>query len=133
MQSTWKPTLAGILTIIGGIMLPFPGTYILPDFNTFNIEPSAPAPPAITEPDQAPVIEIPPTQMITPTWIYAIIGISVTLSVIAIIGGIMALRRRKRGLALTGSILCLLAFPIGTALGIVAIVLLHKGKSEFTW
>ena len=42
-------------------------------------------PPVVVEPTPAPVIEIPPAQQITPTWIYAIIGIGAALAVVVIV------------------------------------------------
>jgi hypothetical protein len=37
------------------------------------------------EPTPAPVVEIPPAQQITPTWVYAIIGIGAALAVVVIV------------------------------------------------
>jgi len=54
-------------------------------FNTGAAPVPAP-PPVVVEPGApAPVIQIPPTQMITPTWIYAIIGIGAALAVVVIV------------------------------------------------
>ena len=53
-------------------------------FNTMA-EPEEAPPPVVVEPTPAPVIEIPPTQQITPTWIYAIIGIGAALAVVVIV------------------------------------------------
>jgi hypothetical protein len=54
------------------------------DIGTFStapeeviVEPSSPTP--------APVINIPPTQQIVPTWIYAVIGIGAALIVVVIV------------------------------------------------
>ena len=43
------------------------------------------APPEPPAPPPAPVIEIPPTKMITPNWIYAIIGVGAALIVLIIV------------------------------------------------
>jgi hypothetical protein len=51
-------------------------------------EPVAPTPPVVVEqvpPSPAPVINIPPTKMITPTWIYAIIGVGAALAIVVIV------------------------------------------------
>jgi hypothetical protein len=48
-------------------------------------EPAAPTPPVVIEQQPAPVINIPPAQQITPTWIYAIIGIGAALAVVVIV------------------------------------------------
>jgi hypothetical protein len=53
-------------------------------FNTMA-QPVAPTPPVVVEQQPAPVINIPPTQQITPTWIYAIIGIGCALAVVVIV------------------------------------------------
>jgi hypothetical protein len=53
-------------------------------FNTMA-EPEAPTPPVVVEEQPAPVINIPPAQHITPTWIYAIIGIGCALAVVVIV------------------------------------------------
>jgi len=53
-------------------------------FNTGS-EPVTPPPPVVVEPTPAPILEIPPAQQITPTWIYAIIGIGAALAVVVIV------------------------------------------------
>jgi hypothetical protein len=53
-------------------------------FNTMA-EPAAPTPPVVVEQQPAPVINIPPAEEITPTWIYAIIGIGAALAVVVIV------------------------------------------------
>jgi hypothetical protein len=44
-----------------------------------------PPPPLVVEPAPAPVLQIPPAQQITPTWIYAMIGIGAALAVVVIV------------------------------------------------
>jgi photosystem II stability/assembly factor-like uncharacterized protein len=53
-------------------------------FNTMA-QPVASTPPVVIEEQPAPVINIPPAQQITPTWIYAIIGIGAALAVVVIV------------------------------------------------
>ena len=53
-------------------------------FNTIA-KPAAPTPPVVVEEQPAPVINIPPAEKITPTWIYAIIGIGCALAVVVIV------------------------------------------------
>jgi hypothetical protein len=53
-------------------------------FNTGS-EPEEPMPPVVVEPTPAPVLQIPPAEQITPTWIYAIIGIGAALAVVVIV------------------------------------------------
>ena len=61
-------------------------------------------------------------------WIGAIGGGLLALGIIALIGGIVTLRRRAWGFALTGAICAL--FPI-IPLGIFAIIFVSIGKKEF--
>jgi len=53
-------------------------------FNTVA-EPVEPTPPVVVNETPAPIIEIPAAQNITPTWIYAIIGIGAALAVVVIV------------------------------------------------
>jgi len=53
-------------------------------FNTGS-KPVVPPPPVVVEPTPAPIVEIPPAEQITPTWIYAIIGIGCALAVVVIV------------------------------------------------
>jgi hypothetical protein len=55
---------------------------------------------------------------------------SIILGIIAIVGGVYALRRRIWGLALAGSICALLADPLWI-LGILAVIFVSLGKGEF--
>jgi hypothetical protein len=51
-------------------------------------EPEAPTPPVVIEqvpPSAPPVINIPPAEMVTPTWIYAIIGVGAALAIVVIV------------------------------------------------
>jgi hypothetical protein len=48
-------------------------------------QPAAPTPPVVVEQQPTPVINILPAEKITPTWIYAIIGIGAALAVVVIV------------------------------------------------
>jgi hypothetical protein len=66
----------------------------------------------------------------------AVAAIVITVGIVAIVGGIFALRRRRWGLALAGSICAILSFflippLLNVPLAIAAIVLVIMGKSEF--
>jgi len=63
------------------------GTSVLSisDIGSFTILAGPPAPVEITPAPAAPVINIPPAQQISPTWIYAIIGIGAALAVVVIV------------------------------------------------
>ena len=115
MEKTWKPTAAGILTIIAGILglliwitvavgLGIAGTMIgiIPGFPGVGF-----------------------------LGFIAVPGI--ILSIVAIVGGLYALRRRLWGLALAGAI-CALLFTLpllGWLLAILAIIFVSLGKGEF--
>jgi hypothetical protein len=58
-------------------------------------------------------------------------AVGIALGVVALIGGIFALRRRLWGLALTGAILSLPLMPVGPVLGILSIVFVSRSKREF--
>ncbi|MCD6390817.1 MAG: hypothetical protein J7L92_02280 [Dehalococcoidia bacterium] len=104
MEKTWKPTTAGILSIIAGaigvisgIMVAALGSVIGTFFGI--------------------------------AWTGAFGVPSLTLGIIAIVGGIYALKRQVWGLALAGSI-CALIGP-WAILGLLAIIFVSLGKSEF--
>jgi hypothetical protein len=66
----------------------------------------------------------------------AAVAIEITVGIVAIVGGIFALKRRRWGLALAGSIcvmFCFIFVPIllNVPLAIAAIVLVVLGKGEF--
>jgi hypothetical protein len=64
---------------------------------TTMAEPVPPTPPVVVEqvpPSAPPVINIPPAKMITPTWIYAIIGVGAALAIVVIV---LIVRTRRPG------------------------------------
>jgi len=103
MERTWKPTVGGILAIIGGAIGTILGLVIatVGSIGWFFGVP----------------------------WVSAIGAPLIILGIIAIVGGIYALRRRIWGLALAGSI-CALIGPWGL-LGLLAIIFVSLGKGEF--
>ncbi len=103
MERTWKPTTAGILSIIAGAIALIAGIVIavVGSIGWF--------------------FGIP--------WVSAIGAPSIILGIIAIVGGSYALKRRVWGLALAGSI-CALLGP-WAILGILAIIFVSLGKGEF--
>ncbi len=107
-NKTWKPTTAGILSIIAGV--PAAGTGILIAFMGSTMA-------------WIDVIPLVPN-------ILAIIAIPlIVLGIIAIVGGIFALQRKTWGLALVGAI-CALAPPL-SILGVLSIIFVTIGKDEF--
>jgi hypothetical protein len=103
MEKTWKPTVGGILAIVAGALQVIMGIAVA----------------AVGGIGGA---------FIGMGWLSAIGAPLIILGVIAIVGGIYALKRRIWGLALAGSI-CALIGP--WILGIPAIVFVALGKGEF--
>jgi len=62
-----------------------------------------------------------------PDWVVIIGGCFGVLGVVAVVGGIYAIRRKKFGLSLAGAV-CALPFYI---LGIPAVILVSTSKKEF--
>jgi hypothetical protein len=137
MERTWKPTTAGVLTIIAGAMSIGRGALLLAlagllgRLSAYTTEISdlirqwagviipgtIDIPAIITE-----IIGISSTVLI-------VIGaISLTFGIISLVGGIQAVRRRAWGLALAGSIL---AIASSALLGILSIIFVSMGKKEF--
>ena len=93
MERTWKPTTAGILCIISGIIGVTPGIAFAVFFAFTGMG-----------------------------WL-SVIGAPLSiLGIIPIVGGIYALRRRIWGLALAGSICALVGFVTLGILGIIALI-----------
>ena len=106
MERTWKPTTAGILSVIAGAMNVILGIVF-----------------AILG-----VLAGMGLTFLGVAWGVVVPSI-ILLGIIAIVGGIYALRGRIWGLALAGSI-CALFGPAGF-LGIPAIIFVIRGKREF--
>lgn len=104
MEKTWKPTVAGILSIIAGAIQLIWGIAVA----------------AVGGIGGA---------LVGMGWLSAIGAPLIILGIIAIVGGIYALKRRIWGLALAGAI-CALVGP-QFLLGIAAIVFVALGKNEF--
>jgi hypothetical protein len=72
-------------------------------------------------------------EALVPTWLIIVEGLLLALGIIAIVGGISAIRRRRFGLSLAGAICALpsgIFFP-SVILGILAIVCVALGRKEF--
>jgi len=121
MERTWKPTTAGILSIIagavgigGGILIALFGGIL-----------------GLVSALVGSLGEILVSGFLG--GLGGIIGMigaaAIGLGTVAIIGGIFALRRRVWGLALTGAILATSSMPV---LGVLAIIFVSMGRREFT-
>ena len=110
-KRTWKPTTAGILSIIAGVPAIGIGIFIGVAGTTM----------ALTRMNMFPFMPN----------ILGIIAIPLLiLGILAITGGIFSLQRKKWGLALTGA-LCALVPPL-SILGVLAIIFVVLGKDEFS-
>jgi len=137
MERTWKPTTAGIMTIITGAMGIAGGVLLFLlsgivrtlggiDWGQWMDKwsgedwwgPGAAYPPGMVE------------QFLggATMWIMIAGIIVLVFGIIALSGGISAIKRRRWGLSLAGSILSLFIMPI---LGILAIIFVSLGKREF--
>jgi hypothetical protein len=56
-------------------------------------EPATPPPPVVIESTPQPVVETPPAQMTTPSWVYVTVGVGSALAVVVIV---LLVRRRRR-------------------------------------
>lgn len=119
METRWKPTVAGILSIVSGVV----GLV-----SVFGL---------IIAISITGGFYIPGTEQI-PGFIPSLLtGIAIPLallSILSLVGGIYALQRRKWGLALAGSISAIFAsIPLlgGLPVGITATILTALSKNEF--
>jgi hypothetical protein len=104
MEKTWKPTTAGILSIIAGCIAVIAGIVVVLLGTLIGGFFGLPWP--------------------------GLFGIpSLIFGIIAIVGGIFALRRQVWGLALIGSICAL--FGPWAILGLLSIIFVSLGKGEF--
>jgi hypothetical protein len=115
MEKTWMPKVAGTLSIVAGVInllaafLLFLGTLVVQGIVGF---------------------------VAIPFWIpfnASIVLLALSLpflvcGVLAIVGGVYAVQRKKWGLALAGSIMALFPYCI---LGLVSVILLALSKEEF--
>jgi len=106
MEKTWKPTTAGILSIVAGVLNLIVGI-------------------ALAATDVmllGPIIGLP---VLGP-----LAAVLIVLGIVSLVGGIFAIQRRIWGMALAGAICALFPPPV-IILGILAIVFVALGKGEF--
>ncbi len=108
---TWKPTAAGVLSIVSGAFIVW--------YRSGEFIRLAPASGAFSSPH-----------------VFSLVG--PVIGLVAVAGGIFAIRRQRWGLALAGAICAVFPpHPWGSfiwtpVLGILAIVLLAQSKKEFS-
>lgn len=111
------PTVAGILDIVAGSLGLIIGFFVILLLAIFTI----------VRPGGAGYLQEFPV-VISAFALITLAIFSFIISVLAIVGGVYALRKKKWGLALAGSIA---AFFVSSPLGIAAIVLIALSKNEF--
>lgn len=135
MERTWKPTTAGIMTIITGVMGIAGGILGIIasrwvgllggiDWSKWMEEWAGPLGPG--EADIPGMLG--DIMGVTSTWLMIGGIIVLVFGIIALSGGINAIKRRRWGLGLAGSILSLFIMPI---LGVLAIIFVSLGRKEF--
>jgi hypothetical protein len=116
MEKTGKPIAGGILNIVTGALglLSFIGLMI--------------ALAVVTEGVFQLGLEFVPGIWVAPTVLIIVAIFSIIFGILALIGGIYAVQRKKWGLALAGSIIAILGI---LPLGIVSTILIATSKDEF--
>ena len=115
-ERTWKPTTAGILSIIAGAFGLIAGIVVAVVSGSLCTIPWY-------------MWGVPPELTIAPI-LGAVGAVLIILGIVAIVGGVFAIQRKVWGLALAGAI-CALIIPPGIILGILSIIFVTMGKSEF--
>jgi len=69
-----------------------------------------------------------PFSQVVPTWLIVIGGLFVVLGIIAIAGGVSAMRRKSFGLSLAGAICAFIPLNL---FGLLAVIFVSLGKREF--
>jgi len=114
METTWKPTTAGILTIVAGALNLIAGITVA----------------ALGAACLGPMTGYMGMMGMTGWW-FGAIGIPlIVIGIVSIVGGSFALRRRIWGLALAGAICALFPPPV-IALGILSIIFIALSQKEF--
>ena len=121
MEKTWKPTVAGILMIIGGCMGIGGGLSII-FFSTLIADLPGMYDYLLDMIKNATALGL---SLHTLSWLGLI---PVTFGVIAIVGAVHAFSRKRWGFALVSSIL---AMSIAVPLGIISAIILAKSRKEF--
>jgi hypothetical protein len=116
MQKTWAPSVAGMLNILAGAVGIMGGIIAIIMFNMMFS-----AAGSVGTASQHPAYY---TGILV---IFIVLGL---IDVVAITGGVMAVRRRAWGFAMIGAVCSILSIW-GWLLGIAAIVLLVRSRQEF--
>lgn len=117
MEKTWKPMVAGILDMVAGVLGFIAGLLVIIGMAFFAV--------FSTTGGMSGLQEYPPW---LPVVVLFLIIPSTILNILAVIGGIYALRRRIWGLALAGWIAAIIS---SFFLGIPATIFTIQAKNEF--
>lgn len=109
-KKTNKPLLAGILTIFSGLLASFGALNYAIGFSDISGLGKGDIPPFV------------------PSIIFGVPALSIVIGILALIGGILSIRRKNWGWSLTGSIAATLSV---LPLGIPAVILVAMSKEEF--
>jgi len=118
---TWKATTAGILNIVAGGLNGLGAIGLI--IAIFAFDSLSPMIMEYLPPKDAPFI----TPLIVPLLVAALV-LNIVCTVFPIIGGVYALRRRRWGWALAGSIIAIFRSSV---LGILATIFVAMAKDEF--
>ncbi|MGA2367858.1 MAG: hypothetical protein ABSF74_04725 [Dehalococcoidia bacterium] len=125
MEKSWMPTVAGILDIVSGAFGLCMGLLMTFARHAASAVPNAARQAAGAVPNASRFGMYPPI----PAGFHPWMGIAlVVISILAVIGGVFALRAKNWGLALAGSICAVIS---GRLLGVVALILTALGKKDF--
>lgn len=108
MEKTWRPLTAGVLNIIAGVAILFVCFWL-----------------ALAGGITSVVGDVPQW---VPVLLFALAIPFALMSILAVIGGIYAIKRKVWGLALAGSIASFFCFFV---MGAIAIILVAISRSEF--
>ncbi|MGD0353919.1 MAG: hypothetical protein ABSB31_00555 [Dehalococcoidia bacterium] len=136
MEKTWMPTVAGILDIVSGAFGLCMGLFMTFARHAASAVPNAARQAAGAIPNAARQAAgaIPNASRFgmhppIPAGFHPWMGIAlIVISILAVIGGIFALRVKNWGLALAGSIAAVIS---GRLLGVLALILIVLGKKDF--
>jgi uncharacterized BrkB/YihY/UPF0761 family membrane protein len=120
MQKTWKPTTAGILSIISGAISALGAIGLIIALSAVNTWTFIQ--------DMVPPEDLPFVAPIISTILIILLILNIIEAVFPILGGVYAVQRRKWGWALAGAIIAIIGvFP----LGILATIFVSMAKDEF--
>jgi hypothetical protein len=122
VNQTWKPTVAGILNIVGGALRILAAIALVIGIMFFVPVSVTGGPGPVPDMPNWMIPGVLSTILVAGSLFLLIVGI------LPIIGGIYALQRKKWGLALAGSIVAILGSSV---MGILATIFVAISKDEF--